>query len=313
MPAVARHLPSYCQGFASQGRTGCPRLWQGLVGLWVPGLGPTGSRLVDQSGYAAHGTLVNMDPATDWVAAPPGWMLDYDGTNDYVDCGGANATNLTADFTLAVWASTSAAWNPANNRYRPLATRNAIYGTDGYGLHIYEQATPATVKLEGWSKQGGSNTIVTYLVTTLWATNHVYQTALVLAGSTLRLYWDGREVASKTSALPPGSNSGPFRVGHGNSVLYVPWPGRIGTVAVWGRALRAAEIRGLYEDPAVLVRAARRLAARRLGPAPVPLGPGSMAAGEVFAAGGEAGQVQSTGSAEAEVFRSGAAAGQLYG
>jgi hypothetical protein len=311
MPAVARHLPSYSQGFASKGRLACPRLWQGLVGLWVPGLGPTGSRLPDQSGYAGHGTLANMDPAGDWVAAPPGWMLDYDGTNDYVDCGPASATNLTGNFTLAVWACSSAAWNPANGKYRPLATRNAIFQS-GYGLHIYERISSAQVCLEGWSR-GTGQTIVSHLVTGLWVTGRTYHVAVVLAGSTLALYWDGRQVASNGSAALPGSNSGPLRIGHGNSALYLPWPGRIGTVAVWSRGLGAAEIRRLYEDPGVLVRAAGRRAAWRPGPAPVPSGPGGVAMGEVFATGRQAGQVQSTGSAEADIFTTGPRAGQLYG
>ena len=47
--------------------------------------------------------------------------------------------------------------------------------------------------------------------------------------------------------------------------------------------------------------------------APVALGPGGVAAGEVFAAGRQAGQIQSTGSAEADVFTTGPKAGQLYG
>jgi len=311
MPAVARHLPSYSQGFASKGRLACPRLWQGLVGLWVPGLGPTGSRLPDQSGYANHGTLVNMEPANDWVAAPPGWMLDYDGTNEYVDCGAGSLTNLTGNFTLAVWASSSTAWNPANGKYRPLATRNSIWQS-GFGMHISEVISPANVKLEGWSR-GTGLTYVNHVVTSLWVTGRIYHTAVVMAGSKLMLYWDGCQVASTGSPSLPGSNTGPFRIGSGNSAAYCPWPGRIGTVAVWNRGLAAAEIRGLYEDPGVLVRAARRRAARRPGPPPVPSGPGGVAMGEVFATGRQAGQVQSTGSAEADIFTTGPRAGQLYG
>lgn len=71
-------------------------LWKGLVGCWVPQMGPTGNRLLDVSGYGRHGTLTNMDPPTDWVTQQDGWALDLD-ANDYISCGKAfgNRTELT--------------------------------------------------------------------------------------------------------------------------------------------------------------------------------------------------------------------------
>ena len=305
-------IPSYSHPRAhGPSDAGAARPWNGLVGLWAPELGPCGGRLWDHSGYANHGTLANMDPASDWVASPAGWMLDYDGVNDYVDCGSGAATNLTGDFTLSVWASSSAAWNPANYRYRPMATRNHVWQS-GYGLHVYERPTPAEVRLEAWSR-GTSLVTASYTVTSLWVTGRVYHAAAVLAGTTLLLYWDGRQVASAASAVPPASNTGPLRIGHGNSASYLPWPGRIGSVAVWKRGLTATEIRRLYEDPGVLVRAGRRRVCQRPWLAPVLPGPYRAEAGEVFVSGHRAGQVQSTGAAAGEVSIAGVIAGQIHG
>jgi hypothetical protein len=65
-PLIISHhsAPSYDSGFAqSIGESRNPHLWDGLVGLWVPSLGPTGDTLYDVSGFENHGSLTNMDPA----------------------------------------------------------------------------------------------------------------------------------------------------------------------------------------------------------------------------------------------------------
>jgi hypothetical protein len=57
---------------------------QNIVGRWVPSKGATGFRLIDYSGRGNHGTLTNMDPASDWVVSGGKGALDFDGVNDYV-------------------------------------------------------------------------------------------------------------------------------------------------------------------------------------------------------------------------------------
>jgi len=62
-----------------------PELWQGLVGAWSPCLSPRGGTVLrDLSGRGNHGTLTNMDAATDWVTSGGKTALDFDGSNDYV-------------------------------------------------------------------------------------------------------------------------------------------------------------------------------------------------------------------------------------
>jgi hypothetical protein len=57
-------------------------------GLVFAGLGAFAGGLScnDSSIYRNHGTLTNMDPATDWVWSPilGRWALDFDGSNDYI-------------------------------------------------------------------------------------------------------------------------------------------------------------------------------------------------------------------------------------
>lgn len=76
---------SYYNGFAPRdGMPLYPSLWQGCIGAWAPCLGPTGLTLRDWSAYRNHGTLTNMDPATDWALSGGAHALNFGGSNRYV-------------------------------------------------------------------------------------------------------------------------------------------------------------------------------------------------------------------------------------
>ena len=79
--------PTYKSGYARcAAESANPGPWKELDGLWVPTLGPTGLTLRDVSGHGNHGTLTNMDPATDWQVGPRGWGLELDGTTERIQC-----------------------------------------------------------------------------------------------------------------------------------------------------------------------------------------------------------------------------------
>ena len=94
--------PNY-QDFATHDDSAYPELWNGCVGAWAPCLGPSGTRLHDHSGKQNWGTLANMDAATDWVVDGGRYALDFDGSNDYVDCGTHPGFVDGSFFTVAGW------------------------------------------------------------------------------------------------------------------------------------------------------------------------------------------------------------------
>lgn len=60
-------------------------LKHGLIGAWCPSVSRSRSVLLpDESGWGKHGTLTNMDAATDWVGIQGGVCLDFDGSDDTV-------------------------------------------------------------------------------------------------------------------------------------------------------------------------------------------------------------------------------------
>jgi hypothetical protein len=83
-------------------------LSEGLVGAWCPSLGATGYRLIDRSGYGNHGTLTNMT-SDDWVVSGGAGALDFDGVDDYVNCG--TSVRGSSRLTVSVWVRSSSTVN----------------------------------------------------------------------------------------------------------------------------------------------------------------------------------------------------------
>ena len=65
-------------------------------------MGATGDRLIDHSRQGNHGTLTNMDPATDWVTQNSGYALNFDGSNDYVQIPTSSAYSAS-QMSVSAW------------------------------------------------------------------------------------------------------------------------------------------------------------------------------------------------------------------
>jgi hypothetical protein len=78
-------------------------LRRGLVGAWCPSIsGANGVRLNDLSGQQNHGTLTNMDSATDWVPSGSGLALDLDNTDDCINLG-SKILFTDSGFSVSGW------------------------------------------------------------------------------------------------------------------------------------------------------------------------------------------------------------------
>jgi len=99
--------PSW-QHFATHDESEFPELWQGVRGYWAPCLGPSGTRLHDVSGLNNWGTLTGMDAATDWVVDDGRYVLDFDGSDDYVACGTLPSLAGSNSFSVSGWVKINA-------------------------------------------------------------------------------------------------------------------------------------------------------------------------------------------------------------
>ena len=219
-----------------------PDLWNGLVGLWAPPLGVSGLKLFDVSGHHNHGTLTNMDPATDWIMSPYGWALDFDGAGDYIDCGQKLLTTPSKSFSVLVWAKrdtsnygglvskdigTVREWLLCENVGTEVRAR--IYQTNGVVRNVYGNYFPVGV----WTQLGF---IVDCESTKYW---------LIVNGKSIDKTgaWDG---TVRNSTIP-------LRIGFFYSTGYT-FDGQISGVSIWNRVLLPAEIADLYADPFAMLR-----------------------------------------------------------
>jgi type II secretory pathway pseudopilin PulG len=200
----------------------------GLVGWWK--LNETsGTTTADSSGNGNNGTLVNMNPATDWVTGQIGGALDCDGTNDYVNCGNGASLNITAQVTLAVWVKTRDCGNSAFNPY-------VDKGDHSYALR-HNSSNNLSFAIHTNSTWYAADYAVTSAFNNSW--HHV---AGSYDGSNVKLYVDGvlRGTTNHVGSIDSttyGVNIG--RCSEQTSRLY---NGVIDDVRIYNRALSATEI-----------------------------------------------------------------------
>jgi parallel beta-helix repeat protein len=146
----------------------------GLLGHWKLDDGG-GWDATDSSGRGNHGTLVDMDPATDWVAGKISGALGFDGVDGHVDLVGTGiAVQGNGERTVAVWVKTVASGDlavmstgtgsPSNGFDVVLA--NGIVGVTDGASHFFP-ATGSAVNDGFWhhvaAVYDGSGTVTTYV------------------------------------------------------------------------------------------------------------------------------------------------------
>ena len=102
-----------------------------LAGLWS---------LNERVGSVAHDSSDNANDGTlqggpNWVAGKIGGGLEFDGTDDHVDCGNDESLNITGEITIAAWVHPT---GPGDSDYpRVVDKSNGTGGADpGYKLYL---------------------------------------------------------------------------------------------------------------------------------------------------------------------------------
>ena len=173
-----------------------------------------------------------MDAATDWVIDGGQYALDFDGSNDYVDCGNAGLFATLTGITLSCWVNDRG--TVAQRRYFSKwdNSRGFIFMSEGGGNITFYFYTGTSLKTLSTGTTMGTGW---RLLTATWD------------GATIRAYYDGTQIGSDVSA------TGAFATGTANLWL----AGSQGTgqfmnglgadFAVWNRLLAPNEIRRLYQ------------------------------------------------------------------
>lgn len=203
------------------------------IAVWCPSRDDDGNgttTLTDLIG-SNNGTLINMDPATDWVADTGAGgirALDFDHVNDVVNCGTAiGAFGSSADFAVSCW------FYPRSlGSERGVVSRVAIYDA-GWGI-----ATNGTSLR--WPKY---NSGISYTISTgAW-----YHVVGVMVSGVGKLYVNGVLRSSQTV----GSFSNPAGVRLEFGRYYENYPGffsdmLLDDVRLFDQSLVLADVEYLY-------------------------------------------------------------------
>jgi hypothetical protein len=190
----------------------------------------------DDSGNGNDGVLTNMDPQNDWIAGRIGNALDFDGINDYLNCGNDPLLQLTGDITLAFWIKPS---NIGAHRINLLDKSYSgeftlVVETDG-ALSYYHHRT---VSPYYWSA---------YKVASIPIQNGTWQHIALTRDTNARriqVYYNGilkATVVYPSDALPAAS-SNPLKFGNGYAGAF---EGQMDDIRIYTKVQDQAFIEGL--------------------------------------------------------------------
>jgi Concanavalin A-like lectin/glucanases superfamily/Domain of unknown function (DUF1929)/Bacterial Ig domain len=187
----------------------------------------TGTTTADVSGSANTGTITG---ATWSTAGRNGRALSFNGTSNWVTVPDAAGLRLSTGMTLEAWVRPAAntGWRTVLMKERPGGMSYDLYGFDNSGR-------PPAV----YGNYGGTD--VSASGGTALALNTWTHLAGSYDGTTMRLYVNGVQVATKARTGALTSSTSALRIG-GNSPWGEYFAGLIDDVRVYNRALTPAEI-----------------------------------------------------------------------
>jgi hypothetical protein len=244
--------PSYQAGYArNASESENPQLWDGLVGAWMPSLGVTGETLRDVSGNGNHGTLTNMDAATDWVATSKGLALDFDGVDDYVELSNG-ILDPNQDFTVSTFVRVKDA-----SSYKTIISNSTYTGS----LQIRIENNNQVRIIDSYQADVSTFSNFTASVNT-W-----YGIVVSRSSDVYRLYVDGEFKSSFSSSNVYSTQPKTIGTNYNNTERF---NGDISNVSAYNRALSPSEIKHLYIDSLAPFRKKQRVSVAVPAAVPTP-------------------------------------------
>ena len=184
-----------------------------------------GTTVGDASGLGNAGVI----SGATWVTAGRyGKALSFNGTSSLVTVNDAAALHLTTGMTLEAWVRPS-----ASGSWRSTLLKETSSGL-AYGLY----ASDASSRPSGLIHTGADTSVTGPAAIALNAWTHL---AASYDGTTLKLYVNGAQAASRAASGSVATSTNPLRLG-GNTIWGEYFAGVIDEVRIYNRALSAAEI-----------------------------------------------------------------------
>jgi hypothetical protein len=202
------------------------------VGKWTFNKG-SGGNASDMTGNDNTGLIMN---GTNWVNGRVGKALNFDGTNDWVDCGNDNSLTVGGgDFTISAWINFPGAMAGLGDL---VGKRNKITSV-GWVWHV----TPTVTRL--WTSSYGG---VDYFYN--FEYNQWYHLVMVRdkSNALVHYYINGEKKISVTGTSADVSNTGKLAIGRLSEDDYQYFKGKIDELSIYKRMKTSDEILSDYQS-----------------------------------------------------------------
>lgn len=178
----------------------------GMLAYWkLDEAGSNGTVISDFSGFANHGTVSGTLIQHSATACMVGTCLEFDGGSNYITAPESIASTPATGVVLSVWVYPTA--DGGNNGARIVAKGTS--GTDDYAL-VFRNNSGSEENIVRFHIGGASALMSPEFILRLNAWNHV---ASVYNGQTMKIYVDGKEVATQNYSTAITDNSNTIYIG----------------------------------------------------------------------------------------------------
>jgi len=172
-------------------------------------------------------------------------VWNFDGVNDYIDCGDIESVKITGSISIELWVNTSDA---SGGWVSKSVNGQKFFG--GNGNKVYELGVLGSLY---WQIEGtGGNSFINYPITSIFDGNFHHVVALwdgTTDTDSLRIYYDGELVQSGTSIVSAiRITTDSLAIGGFSGAGGYPMNGQISQVKIYNKALTASEIKQNYNS-----------------------------------------------------------------
>jgi len=211
----------------------------GLVGWWKMDEDPAvhGTIVADSSGYGNHGTLSTNDGSTNKsVEGKMDKATEFDGTDDYVDCGNDESLNPSDAVTMSAWFYSENFSQVAVPFVKKLQ----------YRFHFHTNGSFYTDYHDGEGNRHYSSDSYTSLG--LVENSRWYYITIVYTGYKKQIYIDGEKKVDRNKGAGGIQINQGYNFNIGSEAGTYTFNGLIDDVRIYNRALSESEIQSLYNQ-----------------------------------------------------------------
>ena len=165
--------------------------------------------------------------------------LDFNGTNDYIDCGNPSIFTDLTSFSFSCWFNSNVKGNDDGILGKWLSGTNR-----SFALNLETSGAGSAIRFAVFNSSGA--VVQSYINSSDWSTGSWYNVSGTYDGTNVKLYLDGvlKDTVALTGTVRNASQS--FRIGVYGSSSY--FDGEISNVQIFNTALTTTNVASLYNN-----------------------------------------------------------------